>query len=70
MGLLLVGEAGDRETQERKKEMSGESKREEARGRLLAWHERKDEMQTVEKTWVEGSRGVCSRVDLRAGLRV
>lgn len=57
---------GDREEEEEKKEMSGESKREEARGRLLAWHERKDETQTAEKTRVEG----CGGAGLRAGLRV
>lgn len=53
-------EAGDRETEERKKEMSGESKGEEARGRLLAWHERKDEMQSSGKDkggGVVGGRG-------------
>lgn len=49
--------ASDRETEEEKKEMSDESKREEARGRLLASHERKDETQTAEKTGVERDGG-------------
>lgn len=49
-------EAGDRETEERKKKMSGESKREEARGRLLTWHERKDEMQSGGKDKGGGER--------------